>query len=188
MPLSDHSPGIRRLKTPRRGATARASEVLGTPVTVAVPLQRQPPVLVLGCSLVECASFALLVVTGSLGALAAVGTVGVVLLALAATNQRRVLAVTRMGTVVLSATLRGTATAAIGPAPEPLELPPARGVGAAVELRDGRWWVDRASYARLRAAREALQRGHDATDAGPKGREGRPSPGAAGGPGATGGG
>jgi len=155
MGLSDY-PGMRRLRTPPIGATARAAEVLGTPVTVAVPLQRHSPLHVLAWCAVELVTFALLVVTGSLTALLAVAVAGTVLFALAITNRRRVLAVTRMGTVLLSATLRGRATAAIGPAPEDLELPAARGVGAPVELGDGRWWVDRASYPRLRAARDAL--------------------------------
>jgi len=166
MSLADRSWGRRRLRDPRAGATTRAAELLGTPVAVAVPLQRHAPRTVLAWCAAELASFALLVLTGSLAALAAVGVVGAVLLALAATNRRRVLAVTRMGVVLLSATLRGHAVSPEGPGPEDLALPPPRGVGAPVELADGRWWVDRSAYPRLRRAREALGEQAGATGGG----------------------
>jgi hypothetical protein len=111
---------------------------------------------------IEVACFALLVLTGSLAGLAAVAVAGAALLGLAATNQRRVLAVTRMGTVLLSATLRARPTGVIGPVPDGLALPAPIGAGAAVDLPDGRWWVDRSSYARLRRAREVAGRATEA--------------------------
>jgi hypothetical protein len=144
----------RPLRRPKRGATALATEVLGVPVGVAVPIQRHAPHHVLTWCGVELAALALLILTGWFAALVGLAAAGLALLALAATNRRRLLAVTRSQVVVLSAGLRGRPVAAIGPAPERLVLPPPRGVGVAVQLDDGRWWVDRSAYARLRRARE----------------------------------
>ncbi len=121
---------------------------------VAVPVQRHAPHHVLVWCGIELGAFALLALTGSVIALIAVGSAGTALLVLAATNRRRVLAVTRSDVVVLRATLRGRPVALLGPAPSAVELPEPRGVGAALELDDGRWWVDRSTYPRLRRARE----------------------------------
>ena len=149
--------GVRRLRDPRVGPTARAGQIVGRPVTVAVPLQHHPPGRVLASCAAELACFAVLVLTGSLAALAAVAAVAALLFGLAATNRRRLLAVTRLGSVELDATLRGKPTTVIGPAPDALVLPAPHGVGVPVELADGRWWVDRSHYPRLRRAREALE-------------------------------
>ena len=125
---------------------------------VAVPVQRHAPHHVLVWCGVELGAFALLALTGSVVALGAVGVAGAVLLALAATNRRRVLAVTRSEVVVLRATLRGRPVATLGRAPGAVELPEPRGVGASLQLEDGRWWVDRSTYPRLRRARELCAR------------------------------
>ena len=131
-----------------------AGELLGIPVPVAVGLQRVPPQVVLVLCGVELASFGLLAITASLGALVATGTAGAALLVVAAVDRRRVLAVTGDGLVVLAASRRGRPRLPASPAPAGLRLPEAVGLGAPVELADGRWWVDRSGFARLRRAHE----------------------------------
>lgn len=138
----------------RRAITAQAEAVLGEPVGVAVPVQRHPPHLMLTTSGLELAAFATLALTASLAALAAVAACATVLLGLALTNRKRVLAVGRSGVTVLTADLRAHPLAPAGPAPEAFRFPDPTGVGAPADLDDGRWWVDRAHYARLRRARE----------------------------------
>jgi hypothetical protein len=126
---------------------------------VAVPIQRHPPALVLGLSLVEVAAFVALIATANLAALILVAAAAIGLLLLGATNRHRVLAITSSGVVLLVASAGGKPLAAIGPAPDDLALPDPAGVGAPVELAGGRWWVDRASFPRLRRARELLRGG-----------------------------
>lgn len=144
--------GARRLR--RRALTETAAQLLGTPVGVALPVQRHPPHRILIACGVELAVFALLALTGSLVALAAFVVCSGALLALALTNTKRVLAVSRSGVAVLAADLRNHPLAPIGDAPAGLVLPEPRGIGVPVELADGRWWVDRVHFARLRRAGE----------------------------------
>ncbi|HEY2429567.1 MAG TPA: hypothetical protein VGI06_11605 [Acidimicrobiales bacterium] len=101
----------------------------------------------------ELASFSLVALTGSLVAVAVMVVCMAALLALAATNHKRVLAVTRSEVVVMAADKRGRPLAATGPATA-VTFPEPRGVGVPIQLEDGRWWIDRTHYARLRRARE----------------------------------
>jgi hypothetical protein len=128
-------------------------------VGVAVPIQRHPPALVLTLSLVELAAFVVLIATANLAALLLLAVAAAGLLVVAATNRHRILAITSSGVVLLVASAGGKPLAAIGPAPDDLALPDPAGVGAPVELAGSRWWVDRASFPRLRRARELLRGG-----------------------------
>lgn len=142
----------------RRAVTAATERVLGIPVGVAVPVQRHPPQLVLAACGLELLALAALGLTQSLAALTALAAVAAVLAGLASTNRRRVLAVTRDGILVIAATLRRRPLAPVGYAPPGMTLPEARGVGAPVDLADGRWWVDRSDFSRLRRARDLDRR------------------------------
>ena len=153
-----------RARIRRRAITASTSEALGSPVAVAVPLQRHPPQLILVACGLELAALAALGLTGSLAAFAALCACAAGLVALGATNRRRILALTSAGPVVLDATLRREPVASRGPAPPRLALPAPTGVGCPVQLDDGRWWVDRSDYARLRRAREVMAATASAVD------------------------
>jgi hypothetical protein len=135
------------------GAAAAATALLGVPVAAAVVLQRHHPGLVLGASVAELAALAWLVGTGSLAAFAGLVATSAVLTLVVATNRRRVLAFTSMGTVVLTASITGRPTGVAGPAERTLELPPPSGLGVRVAVAGGTWWVDRSSFGSLRRAR-----------------------------------
>jgi len=137
-----------------RAITSGAEQVLGTPVGVALPVQRHPPHRMLTVAGLEVVVFALLALTGSLVVLGAAVACAAALLVLAATNTKRVLAVNRRDMVVLAATLRSRPVAPIGQPAGDVTFPEPRGVGVPIELADGRWWVDRVHYPRLRRARE----------------------------------
>jgi hypothetical protein len=142
----------------RRAITATAARVLGQPVGVALPVQHHPPHRVVTVAAAEVAFFAVLALSGSLLAVGAMAVCTCVLGALAATNRKRVLAVTGDGVVVLVADMRGQPLAPIGQAPAGLDFPEPHGLGVPVELDDGRWWVDRLHYPRLRRALELRAR------------------------------
>jgi hypothetical protein len=141
----------------RTGLTAAAGELLGTPVQVAVPLQRHPPQRVVGLCLAELATLAGFMITGQDALFALLAVLAAALLVLAATNRHRVLAVNASGAVVLAATARWRPCGVIGPAPEGLSVPNPAGLGVAVMLADGRWWVDRSAFVRAQRARVLLE-------------------------------
>ena len=145
----------------QRSLSLAVSEVLGTPVSIAVPLQRRDPRIVLGACAVQLGTFTVALITLSevafvLTALAAIALVGV-----RASDQRRVIALTTSGTVIVSASLAGKPLAAVGSGPRAFALPAATGLGAPVRLGDRTWWVDRTEYPRLRRARELLGEDRD---------------------------
>jgi hypothetical protein len=150
--------GVRR----RLGTAAGAAALLGTPVGAAVTLQRHHPGLVLGVSLLELAALAWLVGTGSVVSFAVLLAASAALATAVATNRRQVLAVTGMGTVVLTASITGWPNGIVGPAERALELPPPSGLGARVSIGGRTWWIDRSSFASLRRARTMLRPGADA--------------------------
>jgi hypothetical protein len=129
--------------------------VLGTPVTVAVPLQRHRPETVLAASVAEIAGLAALVATGRLAAMAVLVALSTVLIVVAATNTRRVLVLTGKGNVVLAASLSGRPNGVVGPAPRRIEIPEPAGLGVRVGVGGGTWWVDRSAFRALRRARSA---------------------------------
>lgn len=150
-PSSPRMPAARR----RLGLVSAAGKLLGTPVTAIVPLQRHSPALMLGASIAELAALAALVVTASLAALAVLIVLSAVLVAGLFSNTRKMIAVTDMGTVILSASLSGWPNGVTGPGPRHLDLPEPHGVGVRVRLEPGgrTWWVDRASFRYLERAR-----------------------------------
>jgi hypothetical protein len=148
------TPGARR----RAGLTAEAAKVLGTPVTVAVALQRRRPDTVLAASIAEIAGLAVLIATGRLAAMAVLVALSTILIVVAATNTRRVLVLTGKGNVVLAASLSGRPNGVIGPAPRRIELPEPTGLGVSVDVGGGKWWVDRSAFRALRRARSAQAR------------------------------
>jgi hypothetical protein len=135
------------------GTAAAAAALLGTPVGAAVTLQRHHPGLVLGASLAELAALVSLIATGSLASFAVLVAASAALVGLVATNRRRVLAVTGMGTVILAASLTGWPNGVVGPAERDLELPEPSGLGVGITVGGRPWWVDRSSFASLRRAR-----------------------------------
>jgi len=145
------------LRRQSRGLSSEVSTVLGVPVGIAVPLQRRDPRLLLGLSLAEVVVFAAAVVTVALPLLGATAALGAVLLAARAGDQRRIVAITSTGVVVLAASVGGRPLAAVGTAPADLRFPPPSGIGVPVQLGERTWWVDRADFARLRRAREMLR-------------------------------
>src|ERR1700730_11803403 len=137
----------RRRSTRRRmGILAGASKLLGTPVSAVVPLQRHHPGHVLAASVAEIGALVGLVVTGSLAMLIALVTLSALIVGLAVTNTRRVLAVTAMGNVVLTASLSGWPTGISGPTGTDVALPDPTGLGVSIALDGSRWWVDRAWF------------------------------------------
>src|ERR1700730_1600610 len=135
------------------GILAGASKLLGTPVSAIVPLQRHHPGQVLAASVAEIGTLVGLVVTGSLAMLIALVTVSALLVGLAVTNTRRVLALTAMGNVVLTASLSGWPTGISGPTRTDVALPEPAGLGVKIELAGNPWWVDRSWFGSLRKAR-----------------------------------
>ena len=95
-----------------RGLTAAVAELVGMPVGVAVPLQRHRPGLVLGACLAELAALASVILTAEPAAFAILALSAGVLVALATTNQRRVLAFTSTGVLVVVASAKGRPVAA----------------------------------------------------------------------------
>jgi hypothetical protein len=136
--------------------TEAASDLLGTPVQVAIPLQRHHPAVVLGMSVAEVAALVGAILTGGGAALVALVLLAIAVVTMAATNRHRVLALTSSGLLVLSATARGRPHGVVGPAPATLTLPVPSGLGAAVKLADRTWWVERAAFPRLERARQLL--------------------------------
>ena len=126
------------------------------PVGVALPLQRHRPGLVLGACLAELAALASVILTAEPAAFAILALSAGVLVALATTNQRRVLAFTSTGVLVVVASAKGRPVAVAGSAPSPLDLPRPAGLGGAVELEGRTWWIDRSAFPRLRRARDLL--------------------------------
>jgi hypothetical protein len=149
----------------RRGLSRTTAELVGTPVTVAVPLQRHHPALILGVCVAELATFAGALLLDNLAAFAVLAALAIALVVLAATNRRRVLAVTSMGMVQLAASLRGRPSAVVGPAAD-VALPTPTGLGCRVELDGRTWWVERAAYPRLARARETLTTGDESPESG----------------------
>ena len=143
----------------RPGLSGLAAELVGTTVAVAVPLQRHRPAVVFATCLAEIGALVAVILTDTVAAFAALVVLAAALIALAATNRRRVLAVTSMGVVQLRASLRGRPTAMLGPAPSELSLPPPRRLGCPVELDGCTWWVDRSAFPRLASARRVLATG-----------------------------
>jgi hypothetical protein len=154
-PSIPRTPGRRR----RLGVTAGCANLLGTSVDAAVPLQRHSPPLVLAVCAAELVAAAGLILTGSLGAFAAVVALSVVLVLVVATNQRRILCLTRQGNVLLLASTTAWPTAVSGPVEGQPLLPEPRGLGAAVTIDGRTWWIDRSSYQSLARAR-AVQAGN----------------------------
>jgi len=143
------------------GILAGAGKLLGTPVSAVVPLQRHHPGQVLAASGAEIGALVGLVVTGSLAALIALVAVSAVLVGLALTNTRRVLALTAMGTVVLTASMSGWPTGVGGPMTTDVALPEPAGLGVSIDLAGRRWWVDRAWFGALAKARAIEATGAD---------------------------
>jgi hypothetical protein len=135
------------------GTAAAATALLSTPVGAAVTLQRHHPGLVLGASLAELAALVWLIATGSLASFIVLVAASAALAGLVATNRRRVLAVTGMGTVILAASITGWPSGVVGPADRALELPEPSGLGARITVSGQAWWIDRSSFASLRRAR-----------------------------------
>jgi hypothetical protein len=135
------------------GAAAGAAALVGVPVGAAVPLQRHHPGFVLGVSIAELAAVSWLIATASLASFTALLAMSALLGAVVATNSRRVLAMTGMGAVVLTATITGWPNGIVGPAERTLELPPPSGLGVRVRIAGREWWVDRSSFRSLRQAR-----------------------------------
>jgi hypothetical protein len=148
-PSSPRTPGARR----RLGVQGQAGHLLGTTVTGVVPLQRHSPAVMLVASLAELATLVALIATASLAALVALVALSAVLVAGLLTNKRRVIALTDMGTVILSASISGWPDGVSGPGPRHLDLPEPRGVGVPLRLESTTWWVDRSSFRLLERAR-----------------------------------
>jgi hypothetical protein len=148
-----------------------AAELLGVPVSAAVPVQRRHPGVMLAAALAELVAFVLLVVTASLAALALLAVVSLMLLALSAANRHRILAITAQGNVALSASARGVPRAVVGPLPRDLSLPEPAGVGQPLVIEGVTWWVDRSQFGRLRHARGLLET--DGEDDGSEGEDDR---------------
>jgi hypothetical protein len=129
--------------------------VLGTSVEAAVPLQRHSPSLVLAVCTAELVAVAILILTGNLAAFAALVAISVVLLLVVATNQRRILCVTRQGNVLLLASTTAWPIAVAGPVSEELRLPEPGGLGGAITIEGRTWWIDRSAYQSLAKARAA---------------------------------
>ncbi|GAC1588120.1 MAG: hypothetical protein NVS3B21_03590 [Acidimicrobiales bacterium] len=136
-------------------------DILGAPVGIAVPVQRRDPRLVLGVCAVELvvAAVALITLSGIAFALTALAAVALVIVR--ASDQRRIVAITSSGVVVLAASLAGRPLAAVGPGPRDLRFPPPAGLGVQVRLGERTWWVERADFARLHKARELLGEDRD---------------------------
>ena len=149
--LPSRLPGHRARR--RKGTAAAAAELLGTPVSAAVTLQRHHPGLVLGASVAELAALAWLIGTGSLASFVVLVAASAALATVAATNRRQILAVTGMGTVVLAASITGWPSGIVGPAERTLELPAPAGLGARIRVGGQTWWIDRSSFRSLTRAR-----------------------------------
>jgi hypothetical protein len=132
---------------------AGASELLGAPVAAVVPLQRHHPAIVLAASIAEISALAALVATGSLAAMVALIGLSLVLIVVVGSNRRQVVALTRAGNVVLTASASGRPTGVAGPLVPDLCLPPPTGLGVSLEIGGRIWWVDRSSFRLLRRAR-----------------------------------
>ncbi|MDQ1401347.1 MAG: hypothetical protein QOK20_3279 [Acidimicrobiaceae bacterium] len=149
--------GRRPRRTRRTGIAAASTKVLGVPVHAALPLQRHNPSLVLAMSVAVLGAFVFFVATATLGSLALLVALSLLLVVVTATNRRQVLAFTSQGHVALSASLRGRPQAPIGPVPRRLPLPEPSGLGQPIQVGDTRWWVDRSAFERLRHARALLE-------------------------------
>lgn len=152
------SPGGRR-RGRRTHLTRAVGEVIKAPVGVAVPLQRHHPGVMLVAGTAELCALGVVVVAGRLDAFVVLVVLAGVVATLAATNQRRVLAVTDRGVVVVRASPTGRPLVLIGPAPPALALPKPAGLGVPIELADRIWWVDRWAFPRLERARALLRSG-----------------------------
>lgn len=127
------------------------------PVGIAVPVQRRDPRLVLGLSVAEVVVFVATVLTLSVPLLVLTAVLGIALFALRAVDQRRIVAITATGVVLVVASVNGRPLAAVGGAPADLRFPEPSGIGVAIELGPQLWWIDRADFRRLRRARELLR-------------------------------
>jgi hypothetical protein len=142
-----------------RALTAAVSEVLRMPVGIALPLQRRRPDLIFATCVAELVALGALIVTASTPAAVLLAVLAAGLLGLGAANDRRILAVTSTGVVVLAASSRGRPVAMIDTAAADLVLPAPAGLGVPVTLRGKTWWVDRSGFARLERARELVRAG-----------------------------
>ncbi len=137
----------------RGGIAAAAAKLLGTSVESALPLQRHPPWVVLTASVAELGALAVLIGTGSIAAGVLLLACSVLLVVVVVTNTRRVLVITAKGNVILTASTSGWPDGVVGPADPAIRLPEPAGLGVAVTIGGGRWWIDRSSYRSLRRAR-----------------------------------
>lgn len=138
----------------RRHLTATVAQLLGVAVSVAVPVQRVDPRVVLAVSAVEIAAFAAAVLTFSPIAWGVTALAGVALVGLRVGDRRHILAVTPDGVVDVVATAGGRPVAAVGSGPARLAFPAPVGLGVPIMVGSHRWWIDRSEFARLRRARE----------------------------------
>ena len=146
--------GRGQLRRHRRHLTATVAQLLGVAVSVAVPVQRVDPRVVLAVSAVEIAAFAAAVLTFSPIAWVITALAGVALVGVRLADRRHILAVTPHGVVEVAATAAGRPLAAVGTGPARLTFPAPSGVGVPIMVGPQRWWIDRSEFARLRRARE----------------------------------
>lgn len=130
------------------------AQLLGVAVSVAVPVQRVDPRVVLAVSAVEIVAFAVAVLTFAAAAWVVTALAGITLIGLRLADRRHILAVTRDGVVEVAATAAGRPLAAVGTGPARLTFPAPAGVGVPIMVGPNRWWIDRSEFARLRRARE----------------------------------
>lgn len=142
------------LRRHRPALTATVAQLLGVAVSVAVPVQRVDPRIVLAVSAVEIAAFAAAVLTFSPIAWGITALAGVALVGLRVADRRRILALTPDGVVEVVATAGGRPLAAVGRGPARLTFPAPAGFGVPIMVGPNRWWIDRSEFARLRRARE----------------------------------
>ena len=150
------SRATRRRRLRRTPLAAQAAAVAGRSVTAAVPLHGLDPRLVNGAGLVEIGAFVALVVTGSAVALAVLVVASAAFVVLHLADRRAVLAVQDDGeATVLSAGRNGRPVAVRTSTPHPPDLPEPAGLAASVHVDGTRWWIDRAAFPLLAAARAA---------------------------------
>ena len=153
------SRGTRRRRRKRMPLTAQAADVAGRTIAAALPLHRLDPRLVNGAGLVEIGAFVAMLVTASGVAFAVLGVASLLFVGLHLADERAVLAIQEDGeATILSAGRDGRPVAVRTSTPHPPRLPEPAGLAAAVRLDGSRWWVDRAAYPLLVAARAATAR------------------------------
>ena len=133
-----------------RDPAAEAARLIGTAVTVAVPVQRRRPEFILALSIAELAALASVIATTNAGAFVALIAIAAALAIAGATNRHQVLAVTPTGVVRLAASARGRPRAVVGAAD--VTWPQPHGLSAAVRVSGETWWADRAAFGRIATA------------------------------------